>query len=90
MKTMDDTKPLLTPRQAYLCMFEFLRQYYARGQSDEIGGLLGSLSVLTDGLPADPAQASDWANAVRAVMAAESTPAGYREADFRLGDITAQ
>lgn len=40
------TQQLLTPQQAYLAMFEFLCQYYERGQSDEIGGLLGALSLL--------------------------------------------
>lgn len=83
---MQGSEPLLTPRQAYLAMFEFLRQYYLRGLSEsaEIGGILGSLSLLTDGQPADPAYASDWAAAVSAVLVAEASPAGYREADFRL------
>ena len=76
--------PILTPRLAYLCMFEFLRQYYERGHSDEIGGLLSDLSLLEDGHPADPAQESDWEKAVRAVLAADATPTGYREADFVL------
>jgi len=47
---MDQTiQPTLTSHQAYLVMFEFLRQYYERGQSDEIGGLLGGLQLLSDG-----------------------------------------
>lgn len=80
------SEPLLTPRQAYLAMFEFLRQYYCRGlrASDEIGGLLSGLSLLADGQPADPAYASDWAQAVGAVLAAEAPPARYREVDFQL------
>lgn len=67
-------------------MFEFLRQYYLRGlsESDEIGGMLGGLSVLADGHPADPAYAADGEAAVSAVLSAEASPAGYREADFRL------
>lgn len=82
----ESSELLLTPRQAYLAMFEFLRQYHLRGLSEsaEIGGLLGGLSLLADGQPADPAYASDWAAAVGAVLAAEASPAGYREADFRL------
>lgn len=74
----------LTPRQAYLCMFEFLRMYYERGHSDEIGGLLGSLSLLPDGQPADAAQAADWAKAVSTVLAADSRPGGYDGAEFKL------
>ena len=80
------SEPLLTPRQAYLAMYEFLRQYYLRGlsTSHEIGGLLTGLSLLSDGTPADNAYAYDWNDAVSAVLAAELTPEGYREADFRL------
>jgi len=65
-------------------MFEFLRQHYERGPTDEIGGLLGSLLFLPDGEPADAAYAGDWAKAVDAVLKAE-TAGGYVEATFRLG-----
>ena len=80
------SEPLLTPRQSYLAMYEFLRQYYLRGlsKSDEIGGLLSGLSLLSNGEPADNAYAYDWADAVSAVLTAELTPEGYREADLRL------
>jgi hypothetical protein len=37
---------MLISHQAYLIMFEFLRQYYERGRLDEIGGLLGGLKLL--------------------------------------------
>ena len=85
------SEPRLTFRQAYLAMFEFLRQHHIRGlsESEEIGGLLGGLSLLADGQPADPAYLADWADAVRAVLAAEAFPPGYREADFRLVADTA-
>lgn len=66
-------------------MFEFLRRHYERGPTDEIGGLLGSLSLLTDGQPADSAMWFDWEEAVAAVLHAELMPEGYREADMRLG-----
>jgi hypothetical protein len=72
--------PSLTPRQAYLAMFEFLRRYYQRGRSGEIGGLLGSLSLLPDGRPADPAHWSDWEESVKAVVAKE----GHRQVDLQL------
>ncbi|WP_202973899.1 hypothetical protein [Fimbriiglobus ruber] len=70
---MQDSEPLLTPRQADLAVYEFLRQYHLHGlsESEEIGGLLGGLSLLVDGQPADPADVSDWAAAVSAVLAAE-------------------
>jgi hypothetical protein len=73
----------LTPHQAYLCMFEFLRRHYERGPTDAVGGLLGNLSQLPDGQPADPAYAGDWSEAVAVVLAAEAA-GGYTEAAFRL------
>ncbi len=81
---VDGSEQRLTPRQAYLCMFEFLRRHDERGPTDEVGGLLGSLSLLPDGPPADPACSSDWAEAVAAALAAEAA-GGYTEAAFRLG-----
>jgi hypothetical protein len=64
-------------------MFEFLRQRYERGPTDEIGGLLGALSLLQDGGSGDPAMISDWSAAVTAVIDAESS-GRYLEADMRL------
>ena len=74
----------LTEKQAYLAMFEFLKRYYEIGKSDEIGTLLGGLSLLKDGTPADTAHLADWENSVAAVLRAKSSPAGYRDADFKL------
>ena len=80
---VQDSELRLTARQAYLAMFEFLRRHYARGPTDQVGGLLGSLSLLPDGQPADSALASDWGEAVAAVLAAEAA-GGYTEAVLRL------
>lgn len=74
----------LTEKQAYLAMFEFLKRYYEIGKSDEIGTLLGGLSLLEDGTPADAAHLGDWEDAVAAVMSAEASPEGYRAADFKI------
>lgn len=41
-------------------MFEYLQAYYQCGKSDEIGGMLGSMSFLKDGSTADPAIWEDW------------------------------
>ena len=60
--------PLLTSEQAYLAMYAFLASYFERGKSDEIGGLLGSLSLLPAGVPADAAVVSDWAEAVQLAL----------------------
>lgn len=44
----------------YKAMCEFLKQYYNRGKSDEIAIMLGMLSLLEDGVSADPAMLEDW------------------------------
>ena len=54
----------MTEKQAYAAMFYFLEQAYKRTNSDELGGLLGSMSMLEDGSPADAAMVSDWHQAV--------------------------
>jgi hypothetical protein len=59
---------VLTPNEAYLAMIAFLQSYWERGNSSEIAALLGSLSLLPDGKPADAAVASDWNEAVRVAL----------------------
>lgn len=54
----------LTMEQAYAAMFLFLEQYDERGGADDVGVLLGSMNLLADGMPADEALWTDWANAV--------------------------
>jgi hypothetical protein len=54
----------LSETEAYLAMFAFLEGHFSRTQSSDIGALLGELSVLPDGQPADPAVKSDWASAI--------------------------
>jgi hypothetical protein len=59
---MDDT---LTLKEAYAAMYEYLKQQQDLMASDELGGLLGGMSLLADGMPADPAVWADWMTAVR-------------------------
>lgn len=59
----------LTEQQAYLAMYSFLETEYALSKSDEIGGLLGSMSLLADGYPADPAVLNQWKQAVASAVA---------------------
>ena len=54
----------MTTDEAYAAMYFFLEELYRRTHSDEIGGLLGSMSLLADGLPADRAIVADWKRAV--------------------------
>lgn len=45
-------------------MYAFLEALYKRTESDNIGSLLGDLSLLPDGGPADPAARDDWPKVV--------------------------
>jgi hypothetical protein len=55
----------VTDKEAFLAMFAFLEDYYARTKSDDVGALLGSLSLLPDGDTADPASWQDWQRALQ-------------------------
>jgi hypothetical protein len=55
---------VVSDKQAYAAMFHFLEQLYLRTKSDDLGGLLGGMSMLQDGSPADPAIEKDWQDAV--------------------------
>jgi len=59
----------LTEKQAYLAMFYYLENLYELTSSDDLGGFLGSMMMLKDGTPADPACWSDWQKAIHKVLA---------------------
>lgn len=63
----------LTLEQAYRAMFYFLEHEYEMVKSDEIGGLLSSLSweIWSSRRPADPAAWGDWLCAVEKARAGE-------------------
>lgn len=61
----------LTVLEAYSAMCKYLERVYELTGSDEVGGLLGSMSLLPDGQTADPGAWSDWVRAVAAVKAGE-------------------
>jgi hypothetical protein len=54
----------LDVRQAYLAMFFFLDHLYDLTKDSSLGGFLGSMQLLKDGMPADNAYWEDWLNAV--------------------------
>jgi len=58
----------ITDTEAYDAMFRFLDQIYDRTKSEELGVLLGSMTRLDDGGPADPAMKTDWEQAVQHVL----------------------
>ena len=63
-KRSSDVADVLTKREAYAAMFTFLEEIYRRTQSDDLGGLLGGMSLLADDGTADPAVWTDWEEAI--------------------------
>ncbi len=57
----------LTIQEAYKAMYAYLEQLYISTKSDELGSLLGSMSVIADGETADPAVWKDWLKAVEKI-----------------------
>ena len=57
----------LTKRESYTAMLAFLEETYQRTDSDDLGMLLGGMSLLPDGRTADPAAWTDWEAAVSKV-----------------------
>lgn len=72
------SEPTLTVREGYLAMYAFLESLYRETESDYLGGLLGGMSLLPDGSPADPAVWPDWLDAV------VKATCGEVNADFRI------
>ncbi len=61
----------LTDKEAFLAMYAFLEQRYELTKSDDIGSLLGSMSLLEDGENADSAVKSDWNQAIQKALNSE-------------------
>jgi len=57
----------LDAKEAYQAMFRFLEKYYEHTHADEIGAILGSMSILNDGKPADGAMWQEWLDAIKEV-----------------------
>lgn len=68
----------LSQEQAFLAMYAFLAKQFSLGY-EELGGILGSMSLLPDGTPTDAALSADWAEAVAAALS------GSVSADLGLG-----
>lgn len=80
---------LVTLRQAYLTMFEFLEREWERlGRPDELGGLLGNLALWNGpngkGVPMDAAIFPEWIECARCVLQTDGTTDGYTNADIKL------
>nr|WP_241394789.1 hypothetical protein [Clostridium beijerinckii] len=48
-------------------MVNFLEKYYQRTNSDDIGGLLGDIMLIDEGITADPASWDDWLESVERI-----------------------
>lgn len=57
----------LSKEEAYRAMILFLEEFYKRTGSDDVGGLLGSMMILDDGKPADPALWNDWNSVIKKI-----------------------
>ena len=70
----------LTIEQAYRAMFYFLENEYKLTESDELGGLLGSLSwkIFVDGGPADQGAWEEWLEAVKKALETDENASPYR------------
>ena len=64
-----ESRGVLNSRQAYEAMIEYLCQFYRLTNSDDIGGLLGSMQLSDDGFSVDPAIAGEWNAIVRDILA---------------------
>jgi hypothetical protein len=62
----------LTIREAYAAMYTFLVARYQQSNSDELGAMLGGMSLLEDEGTADPAAWEEWTEAVARVRNGES------------------
>jgi hypothetical protein len=59
---------ILSSEEAYEAMFNYLENLYFLTNSDDLGGFLGSMTLLPDGKPIDPAIWNDWRAAVQKVI----------------------
>jgi hypothetical protein len=60
--------PSLSSFQAYKAMYFYLENLYELTKSDDLGGFLGSMSLLQDGKPADAAVWQDWEEAIQKAL----------------------
>ena len=62
----------LSLREAYAAMYVYLEHLYGRSSSSDLAGFLGSMALLDDGQPADPAVWPDWTRAVDEVLSGKA------------------
>lgn len=59
----DPSSPLLSSRQAFLAMSEFIWRY-AQSAGDDLLTLIGDAAIERDGCPTEPAASTDWLDSI--------------------------
>jgi len=54
--------------QAFIAMYLFLEKQQSLSPSEDLAILLGSMALLDDGIPADPAVLQDWTKSVEEAL----------------------
>ena len=70
----------VSPEQAFLAMFSFLEDYYNRTGSDDVGSLLGSMSLMDNGKPMDIAMWHEWLECI------SKSQSGHIDANMQITD----
>ena len=74
MKPDIDSLPALSPRQAYLAMYEFLNREFETCEEDgtiHLGGLLSEMEPMANGTTGDPGAAETFVKAVQSVISTD-------------------
>jgi hypothetical protein len=79
---------MISVRQAYLIMFEYLDKYWERtGKPTAVGDVLSGLALWDSEEGKRPIDASifpEWLDCAKKVLTDENTDSGYRSADIKL------
>lgn len=68
----------ISVKEAYLAMYSFLNELYSKYGYEQLGGLLGGMSLLDDGATADNAMWHDWLKCI------EKAKTGQVQTELRL------
>jgi len=72
----------VSTKMAYMAMIIFLEKFYLQTHSDDLGGMLSDLPLLSDGASADPAALYDWSKAVDSVKLGDPSVKASNQEEF--------
>ena len=81
---MNKNNKILTLDEAYDAMFDYLDKYYDRTKSDDVGSLLGEMSLLQDGNSADSAALEDWTDSVNKILGEKPYEYSYLKLKIKI------